>query len=76
MTPRAYSAVYDHGHLRWTGNDRPDVEHARVMVIILEERDVTAAADKDAWPRMAAAALNRAYGPDEPEYTVADIKFR
>jgi hypothetical protein len=43
--------------------------NARLLVTVLEEED-----DHDLWLRFSAANLARAYGEDEPEYGLEDIK--
>jgi hypothetical protein len=45
---------------------KPD---ARLLVTVLPEEDQ----EREEWYRMAEQALNRAYGSDEPEYTLDDI---
>jgi hypothetical protein len=44
--------------------------HAPLIVTLLEERDP----ERADWEALAAESLARAYGPDEPDYSVADIK--
>lgn len=43
----------------------------RLVVTILPSPDD---AERDDWMRQAQQNLEAAYGPDEPEYTLADIK--
>ena len=37
-------------------------------------RFVSSRAERDAWSVLALEHLERAYGPDEPDYTIADLK--
>ena len=37
-------------------------------------RSVTSSAERREWNDLALGGLERAYGPDEPDYTEADIK--
>ncbi len=37
-------------------------------------RFVNSRAERDAWRDLALSQLDRVYGPDEPEYTEADVK--
>lgn len=74
MTSQTYDALYDHGRLEWVGADRPVALRAWVRVIIVEPLD--AIPDPSDWRRGALTAFERAFGPDEPEYTGADVKFR
>lgn len=47
---------------------KPD---AKLLVTVLTEIDD---AERDEWLRFSASGLNYAYGDDEPEYTLADLK--
>lgn len=44
--------------------------HSPLIVTVLPEPDT----ERVEWETLAAESLGRAYGPDEPEYTLADIK--
>ena len=44
--------------------------HSPLIVTVLPESD----AERADWDALAAEGLESAYGPDEPEYTLADIK--
>ncbi|MBI2949481.1 MAG: hypothetical protein HYY23_17730 [Verrucomicrobia bacterium] len=43
--------------------------NARLMVVVLPPDD-----ERQAWSRLSAAQLAKAYGDDEPEYTAADLR--
>jgi hypothetical protein len=45
--------------------------HAPLMVTVIEADD-----ERAAWAALSLQGLSRAYGDDEPEYTVADLKKR
>jgi hypothetical protein len=44
--------------------------NASLIVTVLSDVD----RERGDWEALALASLARAYGPDEPEYTIADIK--
>jgi hypothetical protein len=44
--------------------------HSALIVTVLPEPDT----ERAAWETLAAESLARAYGPDEPEYSIRDIK--
>lgn len=46
-------------------------DDAKLVVVVLPDD-----AEKDSWTRLSAAGLNRAYGDNEPEYSVADLNGR
>ena len=43
--------------------------NARLMVVVLPPDD-----ERQAWSRLSAAQLAKAYGDNEPEYTAADLR--
>lgn len=43
--------------------------NARLVVVVLPPDD-----ERQAWSRLSASQLSRAYGDDEPEYTAADLR--
>jgi hypothetical protein len=43
--------------------------NARLVVVVLPPND-----ERDAWSRLSATQLSRAYGKDEPEYTADDLR--
>lgn len=45
--------------------------NARLIVTVLEPKTLD---ERDAWADLAAGGLARAYGDDEPEYTIDDLK--
>ena len=51
----------------------PLATSARLMVLVMPEPGNDDAADR---LMVAAASLNRAYGEDEPEYSLADLRAR
>jgi hypothetical protein len=44
--------------------------HSALIVTVLPEPDT----ERAAWETLATESLGRAYGPDEPEYSIRDIK--
>lgn len=52
--------------------ERMREEHLREVLDFA--RFVSRRAERDAWMGLALEALDRAYGPGEPEYTEADLK--
>jgi len=73
MTLKAYFAIYEDGRLVWDSEDRPAARRARVIVTVVE--DLEAGDDEhEAWQALSAASLDEAYGDDEPEYTLDDIR--
>ena len=46
----------------------------RLREVLDYARYLTAQQDRDEWQRLGRAALARAYGPEEPEYTENDLQ--
>lgn len=75
MTLKAYLATYEDGRLVWDSEDRPATRRARVIVTVVE--DLEAGDDeREAWHALSAARLDSAFGDDEPEYSLDDIRAR
>ena len=47
-----------------------------LMVTVLPKEDELLSRERAQWAALAAQSLARAYGEDEPEYSLADIKER
>ena len=47
--------------------------NAQLLITVLPEADEGLEAERADFFRMAAASLERAYGPNEPEYTLDDL---
>src|SRR5260221_2677558 len=54
--------------------DRPT--DSTLMVTVLPKEDSLLSRERAQWADLAAQSLARAYGDDEPEYSLADIKER
>ncbi len=68
------SAIYDGEHIRLE-EDFPLTKDARLLVTVLAPLEsANDEAFRQDWHRFAAASLERAYGSDEPEYTLDMIK--
>jgi hypothetical protein len=76
VTLRTYLAIYEHGRLVWEGDDRPPEERARVMVTVVESLLDGEDEDREAWIALSGRGLVEAYGPDEPVYTLDDVRFQ
>ena len=71
---QAYEAIYDHGKVIWQGNP-PEEGRFKAIVLVMGPAD-GGQADHDEWVRFSLSSLESAYGPDEPDYTLEDIKWR
>jgi hypothetical protein len=69
MPSVALKAHFDGGHIVL---DEPfDLPpHAPLIVTVLPEPD----SERDGWETLAVESLARAYGPEEPDYSLEDIK--
>ncbi len=47
--------------------------NARLAVTVLPSIESDSDAERDAWSTLGIANLSRAYGDDEPEYSIADV---
>jgi hypothetical protein len=69
MTPQSIPAHFDGKQIQL---DQPVAleANAKLLVVVLPEHDE----ERDDWIRAAQASLGRAYGDNEPEYTLGMIK--
>lgn len=72
MPSLALKAHFDGKHIQ-LDEPYPLAPSARLMVLVMPEAGGDDIAEKTA---AAAASLNRAYGNDEPEYSLADLRVR
>jgi hypothetical protein len=65
-------AVYEAGTIRLIGQPSPSLaEGQRVKVMVENEPDTE---ERESWLRLRLESLARAYGDDEPEYLLDDLK--
>lgn len=76
MTLKTYVAIYDHGRLLWDADERPPEERARVMVTVVESLEGDDDTAHDGWIELSRDGLASAYGPDEPVYTLDDLRVQ
>ena len=51
-----------------------DMSEEELREVLDFARFMSSRAEREAWGALAFAQLERAYGPDEPEYTEADLR--
>jgi hypothetical protein len=66
-------ATFDGQHIQLV-EPYPIPPRARMLVTILPETDGDEAEFRQFWSQLARQSLARAYGPDEPEYTLDMVK--
>lgn len=76
MTLKTYTAIYENGQIVWETADRPTEHRARVLVTVVESLDSGDDDEHASWRLASLNNLARAYGTDEPNYTIEDIRFR
>ena len=64
MKPVTLTAIFDGRHIRLE-QDYPLSQNARLLVTLLPEGGA-----REDWRGLASPALTRAYGEDEPDYTL------
>ncbi|MBM3852919.1 MAG: hypothetical protein FJ399_07150 [Verrucomicrobia bacterium] len=74
MKTLTLSATFDGERIRLE-DDYPLPKDAKLLVTVLPEGDELAK-DRAEWLRWSAQNLARAYGPDEPEYTLDMVRER
>lgn len=63
---KALKGTYDGEKIHLEGN--PDLpKDSKLIVILLEDEDIE-------WPQISYQSLKRAYGKDEPEYSISEVK--
>lgn len=75
MQALTLSATFDGEHIRLE-DAYPLPKNARLLVTVLPSADTTFAEERADWLAFAAQGLARAYGPDEPEYTLDMVRER
>jgi hypothetical protein len=68
MKPVALTAHFDGEKVQFDEPCHIDA-NARLLVVVLPADD-----EREAWSRLSATQLAKAYGENEPEYTVADLR--
>ena len=63
------TATFDGNRIRLE-DDFPIPKHARLLVTVLPDSAADEKAFRDYWRQIGVHALSRAYGPDEPTYTL------
>ena len=67
------SATFDGKHIRLE-EDFPLRKDARLLVTVLPEGADDEAVFREFWRQLSAQSLSRAYGADEPEYTLDMVR--
>jgi hypothetical protein len=67
------SATFDGEHIRLEENF-PLAKNARLLVTVLPEGEDDEKAFREFWRQLGAQSLSRAYGADEPEYTMSMVR--
>jgi hypothetical protein len=66
-------AVYEHGTVRLLAEPHQSLAEGQHVKVIVPGSD-SLEAERDDWLRLSLQGLSLAYGDDEPEYTLDDLK--
>jgi hypothetical protein len=70
---RILAAIYEKGAVRLVAEPPQSLCEGRTLKVLVPEGD-SFEAEREDWLRLSLLRLSRAYGDDEPEYTVEDLK--